>query len=152
MVKKMFRIVELEDCEIKQYVFLTDAESVESQLTDIYDALKDKPLQYKFGSSFTVTVLTTLCAGVAIALAIGLSNPTAKMIEDLSLQREIIVDGLENTNNEYLYTKFYIDAQELNVNKHRYENKKNSLWVGCFQDKRYEYVDYIGLKKENRND
>lgn len=32
MVKKMFRIVELEDCKIKQYVFLTDAESVESQL------------------------------------------------------------------------------------------------------------------------
>lgn len=55
MVKKMFRIVELEDCEIKQYVFLTDAESVESQLTDIYDALKDK-----LGSSFTVIVDTLL--------------------------------------------------------------------------------------------
>lgn len=39
MVKKMFRIVKLEDCEIEQCVFLTDAESVESQLTDIYDAL-----------------------------------------------------------------------------------------------------------------
>lgn len=99
-----------------------------------------------FTIELTVTVLTTLCAGVAIALAIGMSNPTAKMIEDLSLQREIIVDGLENTNNEYLYTKFYMDAQELNVNKQRYENKKNSLWVGCFQDKRYEYVDYIDLK------
>lgn len=101
-----------------------------------------------FTIELIVTVLTTLCAGLAIALAIGLSNPTAKMIEDLSLQREIIVDGLENTNNEYLYTKFYIDAQELNVNKHRYENKKNSLWVGCFQDKRYEYVDYIDLKED----
>lgn len=51
----MFRIVELEDCEIEQYVFLTDAESVESQLTDIYDALKDK-----LGSSFTVIVDTLL--------------------------------------------------------------------------------------------
>lgn len=58
MVKKMFRIVELEDCEIKQYVFLTDAESVESQLTDIYDALKDK-----LGSSFTVIVDTFLRTG-----------------------------------------------------------------------------------------
>lgn len=55
MVKKMFRIVELEDCEIEQYVFLTDAESVESQLADIYDALKDK-----LGSSFFVIVDTTL--------------------------------------------------------------------------------------------
>lgn len=51
----MFRIVELEDCEIKQYVFLTDAESVESQLADIYDSLKDK-----LGSSFTVIVDTLL--------------------------------------------------------------------------------------------
>lgn len=92
-----------------------------------------------FTIELTVTVLATLCAGVSIALAIGMSNPTAKMIEDLSLQREIIVDGLEHTN---------MDAQELNVNKHRYENKKNSLWVGCFQDKRYEYVDYINLKGE----
>lgn len=94
----------------------------------------------------TVTVLTTLCAGVAIALAICLSNPSAKTVEELRLQREIIVDGLEHTNNEYLYTKFYIDAQELNVNKQRYENKKNSLWVGWFQDRRYEYVDYIDLE------
>ena len=54
----MFRIVELEDCEIKQYVFLTDAESVESQLDDIYDALKDK-----LGSSFTVVVDTFLRSG-----------------------------------------------------------------------------------------
>lgn len=58
MVKKMFKIVELEDCEIKQYVFLTDAESVESQLDDIYDALKDK-----LGSSFTVVVDTFLRSG-----------------------------------------------------------------------------------------
>lgn len=72
MVKKMFRIVELEDCEIKQYVFLTDSESVESQLTDIYDALKDK-----LDSSFTVVVDTFLRSGfrdnrfIAITFADG---------------------------------------------------------------------------------
>lgn len=99
-----------------------------------------------------VAIMFSFLAAIVIGIAIGMSNPTAKMIEDLSLQREIIVDGLENTNNEYLYTKFYMDAQELNVNKHRYENKKNSLWVGCFQDRRYEYVDYINLEKENKND
>lgn len=105
------------------------------------------------GSTEGILAITfSFLAAIVIGIAIGMSNPTSKMIEDLSLQREIIVDGLENTNNEYLYTKFYIDAQELNVNKHRYENKKNSLWVGCFQDKRYEYVDYIDLKKDNRND
>lgn len=61
MVKKMFRIVELEDCEIEQYVFLTDAESVKSQLDDIYDALKDK-----LGSSFTVIVDTLLRGNLAL--------------------------------------------------------------------------------------
>lgn len=61
MVKKMFRIVELEDCEIEQYVFLTDAESVESQLADIYDALKDK-----LGSSFTAIVDTLLRGNLAL--------------------------------------------------------------------------------------
>lgn len=99
------------------------------------------------GSTEGILAITfSFLAAIVIGIAIGMSNPTAKMIEDLSLQRESIVDGLENTNNEYLYTKFYMDAQELNVNKHRYENKKNSLWVGWFQDKRYEYVDYIDLE------
>ena len=77
------------------------------------------------GSTIGIVAITfSFLAAIVIGIAIGMSNPTAKMIEDLSLQREIIVDGLENTNNEYLYTKFYMDAQELNVNKHRYENKK----------------------------
>lgn len=101
-----------------------------------------------FSPPIVLTGVTTTCVLVAIGLAIYLSNPRAKTVEELRLQREIIVDGLENTNNEYLYTKFYMDAQELNVNKQRYENKKNSLWVGWFQDKRYEYIDYIDLKED----
>lgn len=75
MVKKMFRIVELEDCEIKQYVFLTDAESVESQLDDIYDELKDK-----LGSSFTVVVDTFLRSGFKDNRFIGIKFVDGKHV------------------------------------------------------------------------
>ena len=93
-----------------------------------------------------LTGVTTVCVLVAIGLAIFLSNPRAKTVEELRLQREIIVDSLENTTSKRLYAKFYVDAEEFNKEKQHYESRKDSLWVGCFQDKRYEYVDYIDLK------
>lgn len=95
-----------------------------------------------------LTGVTTVCVLAAIALAISMSNPRAETVEELRLQREIIFDGLEHTTSKHLYVKFYIDAEEFNKEKQRYENKKNSLWVGWFQDKRYEYVDYIDLKED----
>lgn len=93
-----------------------------------------------------LTGVTTVCVLVAIGLAIFLSNPRAKTVEELRLQREIIVDSLENTTSKRLYAKFYVDAEEFNKEKQHYESRKDSLWVGCFQDKRYEYVDYIDLE------
>lgn len=75
MVKKMFRIVELEDCEIKQYVFLTDAESVESQLEDIYDALKDK-----LGNSFNVIVDTLLRGNLALERFVRIKFDNGKYV------------------------------------------------------------------------
>lgn len=95
-----------------------------------------------------LTGVTTVCVLVAIGLAIFLSNPRAKTVEELRLQREIIVDSLENTTSKRLYAKFYVDAEEFNKEKQHYESRKDSLWVGWFQDKRYEYVDYIDLKED----
>lgn len=95
-----------------------------------------------------LTGVTTVCVLVAIGLAMFLSNPRAKTVEELRLQREIIVDSLENTTSKRLYVKFYIDAEEFNKEKQHYESRKDSLWVGWFQDKRYEYVDYIDLKED----
>lgn len=116
MVKKMFRIVELEDCEIKQYVFLTDAESVESQLADIYDALKDK-----LGSLFTVIVDTFLRIGyrynrfIAIMFADG--KPVFSYIVDYdnvpyALKRksfDLIYDDVSLLDNS-LISKRYVDV------------------------------------------
>lgn len=93
-----------------------------------------------------LTGVTTVCVLVAIGLAMFLSNPRVKTVEELRLQREIIVDELENTTSKHLYVKFYTDAEEFNEHKQHYESRKDSLWVGWFQDKRYEYVDYIDLE------
>lgn len=101
-----------------------------------------------FSPPIVLTGVTTVCVLVVIGLAICLSNPRAKTVEELRLQREIIVDSLENTTSKRLYVKFYTDAEEFNEQKQHYESRKDSLWVGCFQDKRYEYVDYIDLKED----
>lgn len=101
-----------------------------------------------FSPPIFLTSVTTTCVLVAIGLAICLSNPRAKTVEELRLQREIIVDSLENTTSKRLYVKFYTDAEEFNKEKQHYESRKDSLWVGWFQDRRYEYVDYIDLKED----
>lgn len=99
MVKKMFRIVELEDCEIKQYVFLTDAESVESQLTDIYDALKDK-----LGSSFTVIVDTFLRSGFRDNRFIGIKFVDGKHVGSSIFDYKEIPYELEKESEYILMT------------------------------------------------
>lgn len=98
MVKKMFRIVELEDCEIKQYVFLTDAESVESQLADIYDALKDK-----LGSSFTVIVDTFLRSGFRDNRFIGIKFVDGKHVFSYIVDYERVPYALKRKSFELIY-------------------------------------------------
>lgn len=98
MVKKMFRIVELEDCEIKQYVFLTDAESVESQLTDIYDALKDK-----LDSSFTVVVDTFLRSGFRDNRFIGIKFVDGKHVFSYIVDYERVPYALKRKSFELIY-------------------------------------------------
>lgn len=98
MVKKMFKIVELEDCEIKQYVFLTDAESVESQLEDIYDALKDK-----LGSSFTVIVDTFLRSGFKDNRFIGIKFVDGKHVFSYIVDYERVPYALKRKSFELIY-------------------------------------------------
>lgn len=98
MVKKMFKIVELEDCEIKQYVFLTDAESVESQLTDIYDALKDK-----LDSSFTVVVDTFLRSGFKDNRFIGIKFVDGKHVLSCIVDYKRVPYELKRKSFELIY-------------------------------------------------
>lgn len=94
-----------------------------------------------------LAIIFTVIVGIMIVIAHGMSNPSAKELKDLQDKREIIVYGLENTTNEYLYASLYEDAQEFNNEKYNYETMKNNVWAGWFQDKCYEYVDYIDLKE-----
>lgn len=94
----MFRIVELEDCEIKQYVFLTDAESVESQLADIYDALEDK-----LGSSFTVIVDTFLRTGFRNNRFIGIKFADGKHILSCIVDYKSVPYALKRKSFELIY-------------------------------------------------
>lgn len=98
MVKKMFKIVELEDCEIEQYVFLTDAESVESQLADIYDALKDK-----LGSSFTVIVDTFLRSGFRDNRFIGIKFVDGKHVISYIVDYKSVPYALKRKSFELIY-------------------------------------------------
>lgn len=98
MVKKMFRIVELEDCEIKQYVFLTDAESVESQLDDIYDTLKDK-----LGSSFVVVVDTFLRSGFRDNRFIGIKFVDGKHVFSYIVDYDSVPYALKRKSFELIY-------------------------------------------------
>lgn len=114
----MFRIVELEDCEIKQYVFLTDAESVESQLDDIYDTLKDK-----LGISFVVVVDTFLRSGFRDNRFIGIKFVDGKHVFSYivdyksvpyTLKRksfELIYDDV-NLLDDSLISKRYVDVMK----------------------------------------
>lgn len=94
----MFKIVELEDCEIKQYVFLTDAESVESQLADIYDALKDK-----LGSSFTVVVDTFLRSGFRDNRFIGIKFVDGKNVFSYIVDYKSVPYALKRKSFDLIY-------------------------------------------------
>lgn len=107
-------------------------------------------IEWKKDETFTAgsfAIIFTVIVGMMIVTAHSLSNPSAKELKDLQDKREIIIYGLENTTNEYLYVSLYEDAREFNNKKRDYETMKNNVWAGCFQDKRYEYVDYIDLKE-----
>lgn len=125
MVKKMFRIVELEDCKIKQYVFLTDAESVESQLADIYDALKDK-----LGSSFFVIVDTTLREWWSLDRFIGINFVDGKYAgswimnyRDIPYELEKESEYILMTNMSLLDNSLWSEEQIINFKNWRERNK-----------------------------
>lgn len=133
----MFRIVELEDCEIKQYVFLTDAESVESQLEDIYDALKDKPLQYKFGSSFTVIVDTFLRAGYRNNRFIAITFADGKYVSSLIVDYDSVPYALKRKSFDLIYDDVSLLDNSLISERYVYVMKKFITFEKVINFKKY---------------
>lgn len=132
MVKKMFRIVELEDCEIKQYVFLTDAESVESQLDDIYDALKDK-----LGSSFTVIVDTFLRAGYRNNRFIAITFADGKYVSSLIVDYDSVPYALKRKSFDLIYDDVSLLDNSLISERYVYVMKKFITFEKVINFKKY---------------
>ena len=140
----MFRIVELEDCEIEQYVFLTDAESVESQLTDIYDALKDKPLQYKFDNSFTIIVDTFLRSGFGDNRFIAITFADGKYVASLIIDYESVPYALKRKSFELIYADVNLLDNSLISERYAYVMKNIITHMKVMEDRVYK--NYGGQK------
>lgn len=132
MVKKMFRIVELEDCKIKQYVFLTDAESVENQLTDIYDALEDK-----LGSSFTVIVDTFLRAGYRNNRFIAITFADGKYVSSLIVDYDSVPYALKRKSFDLIYDDVSLLDNSLISERYVYVMKKFITFEKVINFKKY---------------
>lgn len=133
MVKKMFRIVELEDCEIEQYVFLTDAESVESQLTDIYDALKDK-----LGSSFIAIVDTFLRAGFKDNRFIAITFADGKYVSSLIVDYDSVPYALKRKSFDLIYDDVSLLDNSLISEMYVYAMKKFITYARVMEDRVYK--------------
>ena len=63
-------------------------------------------INWKKDETFTsgyFAIIFTFIVGIMVVAAHSMSNPSAKELKDLQDKREVIIYGLENTTNEYLY-------------------------------------------------
>lgn len=128
----MFRIVELEDCEIKQYVFLTDAESVESQSEDIYDALKDK-----LGSFFTVIVDTFLRTGCRYNRFIAIMFADGKHVFSYIVDYDSVPYALKRKSFDLIYDDVSLLDNSLISKRYIYVMKQLITYARVMEDRVY---------------
>lgn len=95
----MFEIVNLKDCQINQYVFLTDVESVENQLLDIYEELKDN-----LGDSFSIIIDTFLRSGYDYNRFIEIKYNEGKYVGSLIVNYRDVPFELKKKSEELLRT------------------------------------------------
>lgn len=95
----MFEIVNLKDCQINQYVFLTDVESVENQLLDIYEELKDN-----LGDSFSIIIDTFLRSGYDYNRFIEIKYSQGKYVGSLIVNYRDIPLELKKKSEDFLRT------------------------------------------------
>ena len=95
----MFEIVNLKDSNINQYVFLTDVESVENQLLEIYEELKEK-----LGHSFSIIIDTFLRAGYDYNRFIEIKYIEGKYVGSLIVNYRDIPFELKKKSEDLLRT------------------------------------------------
>lgn len=93
----MFEIVNLRDSHINQYVFLTDVESIENQLLDIYEELKDN-----LGDSFSIIIDTFLRTGYDYNRFIEIKYNAGKYVGSLIVNYRDIPFELKKKSEDLL--------------------------------------------------
>lgn len=93
----MFEIINLKDCQINQYVFLTDVESVENQLLEIYDELKNN-----LGNSFSIIIDTFLRSGYNYNRFIEIKYNEGKYVGSLIINYRDIPFELKKKSEDFL--------------------------------------------------
>ena len=93
----MFEIVELRDASIKKYVFLTDIESIENQLYEIYYKLKDN-----LGNSFRIIIDSFLRTGYNYNRFIEIKYSEGKYVGSLILNYRDVPIQLKKKSDDLL--------------------------------------------------
>lgn len=104
----MFEIVNLKDSHIKQYIFLTDIESIENQLIDIYEELKDY-----LGNSFSIIIDSFLRAGYDYNRFIEIKYNEGKYVGSLIVNYRDIPFELKKKSEDILRTNIELLDESL---------------------------------------
>ena len=119
----MFEIVNLRDSHINEYVFLTDVESIENQLLEIYEELKDN-----LGDSFSIIIDTFLRTGYDYNRFIEIKYNQGKYVRSLIVNYRDIPFELKKKSEELLRNDISLLDDSL-LSKRNIEIVKSQLSV-----------------------
>ena len=119
----MFEIVNLRDSHINEYVFLTDVESIENQLLEIYEELKDN-----LGDSFSIIIDTFLRTGYDYNRFIEIKYNQGKYVGSLIVNYRDIPFELKKKTEELLRNDISLLDDSL-LSKRNIEIVKSQLSV-----------------------
>ena len=120
----MFEIVNLRDSHINEYVFLTDVESIENQLLEIYEELKDN-----LGDSFSIIIDTFLRTGYDYNRFIEIKYNQGKYVGSLIVNYRDIPFELKKKSEELLRNDIsLLDDSFLSKRNIEIDKSQLSLW------------------------
>ena len=119
----MFEIDNLRDSHINEYVFLTDVESIENQLLEIYEELKDN-----LGDSFSIIIDTFLRTGYDYNRFLEIKYNQGKYVGSLIVNYRDIPFELKKKSEELLRNDISLLDDSL-LSKRNIEIVKSQLSV-----------------------
>lgn len=93
----MFEIIRLENTAIKLYVFLTDVESIENQINNIYDKLENE-----LGTTFNIIIDSFLRSGYEFNRFIEIKFKNGKYAGSVVVNNDNIIDEIKKMTDNIL--------------------------------------------------